>query len=98
MLLLSSAAQVKEITRDFQLIGGDLSYVVQMATNSTSLQPHLRALLKKQWLSRVRKRQSTYKHQKSNPIWQPLLFFDAVTPFLNFHWWINNVFPDQSLC
>jgi hypothetical protein len=48
MLLLSSAAQVKEIARDFQLIGGDLSYVVQMATNSTSLQPHLRASLKKQ--------------------------------------------------
>jgi hypothetical protein len=48
MLLLSYVVQVKEITKDFQLIGGDLSYVVQIATNSTSLQPHLRASLKKQ--------------------------------------------------
>ncbi|XP_059454479.1 peroxynitrite isomerase Rv2717c [Corylus avellana] len=46
--IVGNASKVKEITRDFQLIGGDLSYVVQMATNSTSLQPHLRALLKKQ--------------------------------------------------
>ncbi|XP_040997467.1 UPF0678 fatty acid-binding protein-like protein At1g79260 isoform X2 [Juglans microcarpa x Juglans regia] len=38
---------VKEITRVFRLIGGDLSYEVEMATNSTSLQPHLRASLKK---------------------------------------------------
>ncbi|XP_062158707.1 peroxynitrite isomerase Rv2717c [Alnus glutinosa] len=45
--IVGNASKVKEITRDFQFIGGDLSYVVQMATNSTSLQPHLRASLKK---------------------------------------------------
>lgn len=39
--------QVKEITRDFELVNGDLSYVVQMATNLTGIQPHLKALLKK---------------------------------------------------
>jgi hypothetical protein len=39
--------QVKQITRDFQVVDGELSYFVQMATNTTSLQPHLKALLKK---------------------------------------------------
>ncbi|GJN18076.1 hypothetical protein PR202_gb05196 [Eleusine coracana subsp. coracana] len=42
-----SEVQVKQITRDFQVVDGELSYVVQMATNATSLQPHLKALLKK---------------------------------------------------
>ncbi|GJM93569.1 hypothetical protein PR202_ga10134 [Eleusine coracana subsp. coracana] len=42
-----SEVQVKQITRDFQMVDGELSYVVQMATNATSLQPHLKALLKK---------------------------------------------------
>ncbi|KAF5468781.1 hypothetical protein F2P56_012907 [Juglans regia] len=45
--LVGNASKVKEITRVFRLIGGDLSYEVEMATNSTSLQPHLRASLKK---------------------------------------------------
>ena len=42
-----SFGQVREITRVFELVNGDLSYVVQMATNLNSLQPHLKALLKK---------------------------------------------------
>lgn len=41
------AMQVKEITRVFKVVNGELSYVVQMATVITSLQPHLKALLKK---------------------------------------------------
>ncbi|KAM3683927.1 hypothetical protein ACJW31_11G002300 [Castanea mollissima] len=45
--LVGNASEVEKITRVFQLIGGDLSYVVQMATNATSLQPHLKASLKK---------------------------------------------------
>ncbi|XP_030965724.1 UPF0678 fatty acid-binding protein-like protein At1g79260 [Quercus lobata] len=45
--LVGNASKVEKITRIFQLIGGDLSYVVQMATNATSLQPHLKASLKK---------------------------------------------------
>lgn len=39
--------QVKEITRVFKVVNGELSYVVEMATVITSLQPHLKALLKK---------------------------------------------------
>ena len=40
--------QVREITRVFELKDGELSYVVQMATNQvTRLEPHLKALLKK---------------------------------------------------
>ncbi|RWV97449.1 hypothetical protein BHE74_00020265 [Ensete ventricosum] len=39
--------QVKEITRVFEVVNGELSYVVQMATVITNLQPHLKALLKK---------------------------------------------------
>jgi len=38
---------VKQITRAFQVSDGELSYVVQMTTITTSLQPHLKALLKK---------------------------------------------------
>lgn len=45
--LVGNASKVKEITRDFELVNGDLSYVVQMATNLTGIQPHLKALLKK---------------------------------------------------
>ncbi|KAK3165075.1 hypothetical protein QOZ80_1AG0028620 [Eleusine coracana subsp. coracana] len=45
--LVGNASKVKQITRDFQMVDGELSYVVQMATNATSLQPHLKALLKK---------------------------------------------------
>nr|POE93873.1 upf0678 fatty acid-binding protein-like protein [Quercus suber] len=45
--LVGNASKVEKITRVFQLIGGDLSYVLQMATNATSLQPHLKASLKK---------------------------------------------------
>ena len=40
---------MKQITRTFQMADGELSYVVQMATITTSLQPHLRALLKRTW-------------------------------------------------
>uniref|UniRef100_A0A0E0JMF1 THAP4-like heme-binding domain-containing protein n=1 Tax=Oryza punctata TaxID=4537 RepID=A0A0E0JMF1_ORYPU len=45
--LVGNASKVKQITRAFQLVDGELSYVVQMATITTSLQPHLKALLKK---------------------------------------------------
>ena len=39
--------QVKEITRVFKVENCELSYVVEMATSLTDLQPHLRASLKK---------------------------------------------------
>ncbi|XP_010918014.1 peroxynitrite isomerase Rv2717c [Elaeis guineensis] len=45
--LVGNAAKVKEITRVFKMADGNLSYVVQMATHLSSLQPHLKALLKK---------------------------------------------------
>ncbi|XP_042412293.1 UPF0678 fatty acid-binding protein-like protein At1g79260 [Zingiber officinale] len=45
--LVGNASKVKEITRVFKEVDGELSYVVQMATMMTSLQPHLKALLKK---------------------------------------------------
>ncbi|RLM94140.1 UPF0678 fatty acid-binding protein-like protein [Panicum miliaceum] len=45
--LVGNASKVKQITRAFQVADGELSYVVQMATITTSLQPHLKALLKK---------------------------------------------------
>ncbi|XP_031505037.1 peroxynitrite isomerase Rv2717c [Nymphaea colorata] len=45
--MVGNASKVKEITRVFELINGELSYVVQMATHLNSLQPHLRALLRK---------------------------------------------------
>uniref|UniRef100_A0A0E0FR70 THAP4-like heme-binding domain-containing protein n=1 Tax=Oryza nivara TaxID=4536 RepID=A0A0E0FR70_ORYNI len=45
--LVGNASKVKQITRAFQLVDGELTYVVQMATITTSLQPHLKALLKK---------------------------------------------------
>ncbi|KAK9057077.1 hypothetical protein SSX86_024444 [Deinandra increscens subsp. villosa] len=45
--LVGNASKVKEITRVFTLVNEELSYVVQMATNLTDLQPHLKASLKK---------------------------------------------------
>ncbi|TVU35532.1 hypothetical protein EJB05_17428, partial [Eragrostis curvula] len=45
--LVGNASKVKQITRDFQVVNGELSYVVQMETNTTSLQQHLKAILKK---------------------------------------------------
>ncbi|VAH79062.1 unnamed protein product [Triticum turgidum subsp. durum] len=45
--LIGNAAKVKQITRAFQVVDGELSYVVQMATITNSLQPHLKALLKR---------------------------------------------------
>ena len=39
--------QVKEISRVFSVVDGELSYVVQMATNLNNLQPHLKAWLRK---------------------------------------------------
>ncbi|XP_062093049.1 peroxynitrite isomerase Rv2717c [Humulus lupulus] len=45
--LVGNASKVKEIARVFELKDEGLSYVVQMATNLTKLEPHLNALLKK---------------------------------------------------
>ncbi|KAJ0099633.1 hypothetical protein Patl1_19763 [Pistacia atlantica] len=45
--LVGNASKVKEISRVFKLVNGDLSYVVQMSTNLTSLQKHLKAVLRK---------------------------------------------------
>ncbi|KAB2633842.1 fatty acid-binding-like protein [Pyrus ussuriensis x Pyrus communis] len=45
--LVGNASKVKEITRVFKLVDEELSYEVQMATNLTSLQPHLKASLKR---------------------------------------------------
>eukprot|EP00262_Sarcandra_glabra_P005997 TRINITY_DN17993_c0_g1_i1.p1 TRINITY_DN17993_c0_g1~~TRINITY_DN17993_c0_g1_i1.p1 ORF type:complete len:162 (+),score=33.15 TRINITY_DN17993_c0_g1_i1:115-600(+) len=45
--LVGNASKVKEITRVFEVVNSELSYVVQMATNLNQLQPHLKALLKK---------------------------------------------------
>ncbi|XP_076954608.1 peroxynitrite isomerase Rv2717c-like [Bidens hawaiensis] len=45
--LVGNASKVKEITRVFTLVDEELSYAVEMATNITSLQPHLKASLKK---------------------------------------------------
>ncbi|KAH7536683.1 hypothetical protein FEM48_Zijuj03G0010400 [Ziziphus jujuba var. spinosa] len=45
--LVGNASKVKEISRSFQLNDGKLSYVVEMATNVSSLEPHLKASLKK---------------------------------------------------
>ncbi|KAJ0986107.1 hypothetical protein J5N97_004463 [Dioscorea zingiberensis] len=45
--LVGNASKVKDITRVFTMQNGELAYVVQMATHLTSLQPHLKALLKK---------------------------------------------------
>ncbi|KAL3820875.1 hypothetical protein ACJIZ3_006780 [Penstemon smallii] len=45
--LVGNASKVKEITRVFEMVDGELSYVVEMATNVTNLQSHLKASLKK---------------------------------------------------
>ncbi|XP_077242776.1 nitrobindin heme-binding domain protein [Tasmannia lanceolata] len=45
--LVGNASKVKEVSRVFEMVNGELSYVVQMATNLTNLQPHLKALLRK---------------------------------------------------
>ncbi|EYU33808.1 hypothetical protein ABFS82_08G158800 [Erythranthe guttata] len=45
--LVGNASKVKEINRVFEMVNGELAYVVEMATNLTSLQTHLKALLKK---------------------------------------------------
>uniref|UniRef100_A0A5B7BLF2 Putative Calycin-like protein n=1 Tax=Davidia involucrata TaxID=16924 RepID=A0A5B7BLF2_DAVIN len=45
--LVGNASKVREITRVFKLVDEELSYVVEMATNLTTLQPHLKASLKK---------------------------------------------------
>ncbi|XP_050230808.1 peroxynitrite isomerase Rv2717c [Mercurialis annua] len=45
--LVGNASKVKEISRVFEFANGELSYIVQMATNLNNLQPHLKAVLKK---------------------------------------------------
>ncbi|KAF3448810.1 hypothetical protein FNV43_RR09523 [Rhamnella rubrinervis] len=45
--LVGNASKVREINRVFQLVDDELCYVVEMATNLTSLKPHLKASLKK---------------------------------------------------
>lgn len=45
--LVGNASKVKEITRTFKLVDGELTYEVEMATGAVSLQPHLKASLKK---------------------------------------------------
>ncbi|KAF5194309.1 hypothetical protein FRX31_016104 [Thalictrum thalictroides] len=45
--VVGNASKVKEITRAFEIVNGELSYVVQMATKMVTLQPHLKAVLKK---------------------------------------------------
>ncbi|CAA7402486.1 unnamed protein product [Spirodela intermedia] len=45
--LVGNASKVKEITRVFEVTNGELSYIVQMATLLTTLQPHLKATLAK---------------------------------------------------
>ncbi|KAG7010458.1 UPF0678 fatty acid-binding protein-like protein, partial [Cucurbita argyrosperma subsp. argyrosperma] len=45
--VVGNASKVKEISRAFKLVDGELSYVVQMATGLTSLQQHLKASLTK---------------------------------------------------
>ncbi|TXG71414.1 hypothetical protein EZV62_006349 [Acer yangbiense] len=45
--LVGNASKVREISRVFELVNEELSYVVEMGTNLTSLQPHLRATLRK---------------------------------------------------
>ncbi|KVI10243.1 UPF0678 fatty acid-binding protein-like protein At1g79260 [Cynara cardunculus var. scolymus] len=45
--VIGNASKVKEISRVFTLVNEELSYVVEMATNLTDRQPHLKASLKK---------------------------------------------------
>ncbi|WCJ28444.1 Peroxynitrite isomerase Rv2717c [Euphorbia peplus] len=46
--LVGNASKVKEISRVFEVVNGELCYAVQMATTGlTNLTPHLKAVLKK---------------------------------------------------
>ncbi|KAL3499513.1 hypothetical protein ACH5RR_038606 [Cinchona calisaya] len=45
--LVGNATKVKEINREFKVVNDELTYVVEMGTNVTSLQSHLKASLKK---------------------------------------------------
>ncbi|KAG8635590.1 UPF0678 fatty acid-binding protein-like protein At1g79260 isoform X1 [Manihot esculenta] len=45
--VVGNASKVKEISRTFELVNGELCYLVQMATHLNSLTPHLKAVLKK---------------------------------------------------
>ncbi|XP_034212714.1 UPF0678 fatty acid-binding protein-like protein At1g79260, partial [Prunus dulcis] len=45
--LVGNASKVREITRVFKLVDEELFYEVKMATNLTSLQPHLKASLQR---------------------------------------------------
>ncbi|XP_004488605.1 peroxynitrite isomerase Rv2717c [Cicer arietinum] len=45
--LVGNASKVTGIQRCFQLVEGNLCYEVEMATNTITLQPHLKATLKK---------------------------------------------------
>lgn len=64
-----SLGQVMEISRVFELVNGELSYVVQMATNLNSLQPHLKALLKKIWCNYVLLKIGNTDQLPSYPVW-----------------------------
>lgn len=44
---VTNASKVKSISRSFKVSGDELEYSVSMSTNTQSLQPHLRAVLKK---------------------------------------------------
>ncbi|RYQ95917.1 hypothetical protein Ahy_B08g091300 isoform B [Arachis hypogaea] len=45
--MVGNASKVKEIRRCFRMVDGTLCYDVEMATNTITLQPHLKAALKK---------------------------------------------------
>ncbi|KAK8497651.1 hypothetical protein V6N13_141283 [Hibiscus sabdariffa] len=45
--VVANASKLREISRVHEMVNGELHYVVQMATNLTALQPHLKAVLKK---------------------------------------------------
>lgn len=45
--VVANASKVREISRVYEMVNGELCYVVQMATGVTSLEPHLKAVLKK---------------------------------------------------
>ncbi|KAK9093609.1 hypothetical protein Syun_028520 [Stephania yunnanensis] len=45
--LVGNASKVRDISRVFNVVDAEMSYVVEMATNLVSLQPHLKAFLKK---------------------------------------------------
>ncbi|GMI85169.1 hypothetical protein like AT1G79260 [Hibiscus trionum] len=45
--VVANASKVREISRVYEMVNGELHYVVQMATNLAALQPHLKAVLKK---------------------------------------------------